>query len=73
MTIHFTAVFGSSLCRVYTIRQVGLTGVALATVSFALASLSTTLWHLYATFAVAGKYSHAVHVLHFLVNVKIST
>ncbi len=56
MPIHFPAVFGSSLCRVYTLRQVALTGSALATVSFALASFSTTLWHLYATFAVAGKY-----------------
>ena len=41
----------------YTIRQIALAGTALATTSFALASFSTTLWHLYATFAIAGMYA----------------
>ncbi|XP_072013108.1 monocarboxylate transporter 12-like [Amphiura filiformis] len=54
LTAHVSAVIGSTLCKVYTIRQVALIGTTLATTSFVFASFSTTLWHLYATFAIAG-------------------
>ncbi len=50
--------FGSALCKKLTIRQVVMAGAIVTSVSFMIASISTHLWHLYVTFAAAGKQSH---------------
>ena len=50
-----TGPLGSALCKKLSIRQVVMMGTIITSISFAAASQASSLWHLYVTFAMAGK------------------